>query len=97
MSQGYSVISAASLSSDEWKNVRCFGSSLPAGRVTPSPTPFSKDGRRLEWLPASQRSAGHAQFEAFTKQLSVELIGREITVTEHAAVCIEAAIRRALP
>jgi hypothetical protein len=80
VSQGYSVISSASLSSDEWKNVRRFGSSLPAGRVTPSPKPFSKDGRPLELLAASHKSAGHAEFETFARRLSVELIGRAISV-----------------
>jgi hypothetical protein len=80
VSQGYSVISSASLSSEEWKNVRHFGSSLPAGRVTPSLRPFSKDGEPLQWLAASEKSASHDQFEAFAKELGADLIGRAITV-----------------
>jgi hypothetical protein len=79
-SRGYVVISAASLSREEWNNVRRFDSSLPAGRVTPSPKPFSSTGKPLRMLDAREKTCDHHRFESFAKALSLELIGRPIAV-----------------
>jgi hypothetical protein len=79
-SKGYVVIAPASLSRDEWSNVRRFESSLPAGRVTPSPKPFSSTGKPLRMLEAAEKTSDHVRFESFAKALSLELLGRSITV-----------------
>jgi hypothetical protein len=79
-SKGYVVIAPASLSREEWDNVRRFESSLPAGRVTPSPKPFSPTGKPLRLLAAAAKISAHVCFESFARALSLELIGRSITV-----------------
>jgi hypothetical protein len=79
-SKGYVVIAPASLSREEWDNVRRFESSLPAGRVTPSPKPFSPTGKPLRMLAAAAKTSDHVRFESFARALSLELIGRSITV-----------------
>lgn len=79
-SQGYTVIGAASLSGDEWDNVRRFHSSLPAGRVTPSPKPFSAEGEQLKLLAPEHKTVWHSTFEAFTIMLAQELINRPIAI-----------------
>jgi hypothetical protein len=80
-SQGYTVITSAALSSDEWTNVRRFGSSLPAGRVTPSPKPFSLVGEPLKLLAPENKTAEHCRFEKLARILGQELLNRSITVT----------------
>ena len=79
-SKGYAVISSASLSSEEWENVRRFGSSLPAGRVTPSPKPFSPTASPLQLLADDERNASIEQFEKFAHMLGQELIRGPIVV-----------------
>jgi hypothetical protein len=79
-SKGYVVIAPASLSRDEWANVRRFKSSLPAGQVTPSPKPFSPNGEPLKMLERAEFTAGHLCFATFAQAMSPELIGRSITV-----------------
>jgi hypothetical protein len=68
MSKGYSVVFPGSLSKGEWGNVRSSGAILPAGQVTPSPKPYSSDGRpekvipREKWTRDMHRIAEFAQF-----------------------------------
>ncbi|HEY6249605.1 MAG TPA: ATP-binding protein [Candidatus Angelobacter sp.] len=80
VSKGYVVIGAASLTSDEWENVRRFESSLPAGRVTPSPKPFSPGGKPLRLLQPDQLTADHKRFESFAQMLAREILHRSLTV-----------------
>jgi hypothetical protein len=79
-SRGYLVIGSAALSREEWENVRRFGASLPAGRVTPSPRAFSPGGMPLQLLKPTHKTTDHARFEAFAQLLARELISRSITV-----------------
>jgi hypothetical protein len=79
-SKGYTVISSASLTSQEWENVRRFESSLPAGRVTPSPRPFSPAGTPLRLLADKDKDAAIIQFEGFSQRLGQELIGLPVAV-----------------
>src|SRR6202165_2644616 len=79
-SRGYTVISPASLSWEEWSNVRRYGASLPAGRVTPSPKPFSPDGSPLKVLDSGNISGQLKRFERFARELAEMLIGHDIDV-----------------
>jgi hypothetical protein len=79
-SRGYTVISPASLSWEEWSNVRRFGASLPAGRVAPSPKPFSRDGSPLTILDPTRITAQFRRFDRLARELAEVLIGRYITV-----------------
>lgn len=80
VSKGYLVIGAGSLSREEWQNVRRFESSLPAGRVTPSPKPFSPGGKPLRVLQPDQMTADHKRFESFAQMLAREILQRNLTV-----------------
>ena len=66
-SEGYTVIAPASLSAAEWTNVRKHEGSLPAGRVTPSPKPFSPNGRPLELLERKDAWPELVKFEDLRK------------------------------
>jgi Histidine kinase-, DNA gyrase B-, and HSP90-like ATPase len=79
-SKGYVVIPPASLSKDEWSNVRRFGTSLPAGQITPSPTPFSLTGEPLRMLSAGDKMPALVCFESFAKALALKLIARPVTI-----------------
>jgi hypothetical protein len=79
-SQGYTVISPASLSLEEWNSVRRCGASLPAGRVTPSPKPFSPVGKPLVMLNETRLTANFRRFERFARDLAEVLIERSIRV-----------------
>lgn len=48
--KGYTVIPPRALSKASWSNVREAGAAMPAGRVTPSPKPFSEDGKPLKYV-----------------------------------------------
>src|SRR5581483_6143933 len=63
-----------------WTNVRRYGASLPAGQVTPSPTPFCEDGRPLRMVEEHQRTAALLRFERFAKELAEVLIERHLIV-----------------
>jgi len=79
-SKGYVVIAPGALSADEWDNVRRFGASLPAGQVTPSPKPFSPNGKPLRMLSATERTTGHQCFESFVRSLATELMDHSVMV-----------------
>jgi hypothetical protein len=80
-SKGYTVIAPASLSAAEWTNVRKHEGSLPAGKVTPSPKPFSASGRPLQIVARKDIWPELFRFELFAKTLAQELVQRSITVT----------------
>jgi hypothetical protein len=79
-SRGYTVISPASLSVHEWNNVRRYAASLPAGRVTPSPKPFSPDGTPLKVLDRHSLTDQLRRFEQFARALAQALLGHDISV-----------------
>jgi hypothetical protein len=61
MAKGYSIIEPGSFSREQWGSIRRAGAALPAGQVTPSPKPYSKDGDELnlkspdDWSPGMRR------------------------------------------
>ncbi|MEM3116790.1 MAG: ATP-binding protein [Nitrososphaerales archaeon] len=80
VSQGYTVIPPRALSKEEWENVRKHEVVLPAGRVTPSPKPFSKDGKPLRLVPVEKWTPGMARVAEYARRLAIELLGRDIVV-----------------
>ncbi len=64
VTQGYTVVTGSQLSKAAWANVKNCGAILPAGQVTPSPKPFSPDGKPLTYISpdkAMQEMAAYAQ------------------------------------
>ncbi len=66
-SRGYTVIPSRALSKATWSNVREAKAALPAGRVTPSPKPFSPDGRPMKL--ATDVTDGMLAFERYVGRI----------------------------
>lgn len=80
VSSGYTVVHGGSLSPGEWDNVRRAGVVPPAGRITPSPKPYSPDGKPLDVLDRSEWSAGMVQIVAYAKCVARKVLGIELAV-----------------
>lgn len=80
MSQGYNVIPGGALSKGEWANVRATGVALPAGKVTPSPKPFTPGGQPLKMLDRDRWTASMTSIAAFASALGEIVIGDPVTV-----------------
>lgn len=77
ISQGYRVVPGGTFSRDQWDNIRRSGAVLPAGKVTPTPKPFSPDGDPAEVVDATPSMDAFAEF---CKELARHLMGKEISV-----------------
>jgi len=77
---GYTVVSGGSMSSGEWENVRRAGSMEPAGRVTPTPQPYTEGGEPLKLIPADRWTDGMRYLVEYAKAIGRELTGREVEV-----------------
>lgn len=80
VSQGYTVIAPGSFSKAAWGAIRAAGAALPAGRVTPSPKPFSPDGTPLTLIAPDDYTPEQASFVRAARQLHKDLVGKEIRV-----------------
>jgi len=88
VSQGRQLVYGGALSGDEWKQLRKFNDVLlPAGQVTPSPKPYSPEGRpervvdEKDWTPDMKRVARFCQklWVLLTEQSCFVYIVREPT------------------
>jgi hypothetical protein len=80
ISKGYQVIHGGTLSGDEWNNVKRAGTMLPAGKVTPSPRPYSSGGRPEIVVDPSEWSAEMNGTVRYARELARCLMGRDIEV-----------------
>lgn len=83
-SEGYVIVQGGSLSKAEWQNVRRFGIVKPAGQVTPSPKPFSPDGKPLVFLrPEDQWTEDMVRVATYTQALGIKLLeyGPQVKIT----------------
>lgn len=80
MSLGYTVVPGGSLSGGEWANVKRDQVILPAGKVTPSPKPYSPDGEQLKIVPPEKYTEGMTRIADYARALSRELMGAWIVV-----------------
>lgn len=74
---GYTVVTGGAMTRDQWANVRAAGVLAPAGRVTPTPRPFSEHGEPARH---AQRSPAMRRFEAFCHVMAERLLGRPVHV-----------------
>lgn len=81
VTRGYTVVHGGMLSSGEWDNVRRSKAVLPAGQVTPSPKPFSPDGKPLQVIDPSQYTQEQRDFAEFASRVGNALTGQTISVT----------------
>jgi hypothetical protein len=80
VSQGYTVVHGGALSKVEWDAVRRSKAILPAGQVTPSPKPFSPDGKPLRFIQTHDWSDQVRETIAYVREISARLLGTEIEV-----------------
>jgi hypothetical protein len=80
LSQGYTVIPGNAFSKAAWGAVRSAGAALPAGRVTPSPKPFSPEGEPLELINVADYTPAQRGFVTAVGRLHMDLIGTRIDV-----------------
>ena len=78
--KGYQVVHGGNLSGNEWGMVRRTGAILPAGRVTPSPRPYSEDGEQMQEVDESSWSPRMHSVVALAKRLGTRLTGVEPAV-----------------
>ncbi|BCB21934.1 hypothetical protein [Bosea sp. ANAM02] len=74
---GYAVIHGGAFSGQAWTQIRAAGVQ-PAGRVTPTPKPFSDDGEPAK---LAVRTPAMDAFAEFCKTMARELLDAEISVT----------------
>lgn len=74
VAEGYAVIHGGSMSKDEWANVHRHGVAKPAGQVTPSPKPFSPDGKPLTFLPCEDWTDDMMRVVRYATDLGAKLL-----------------------
>lgn len=87
VARGYTVITGGSFNRRQWDSVRRTGAALPAGQVTPSPKPYSKDGPRLKLIPRANWTDGMTAFARLARRLARELLSvteLEVRIVEQA-------------
>lgn len=80
ISKGYTVIPAGALSKGEWANVKSSGAALPAGKVTPSPKPYSETGAPLKLIPIEDWTKPMERLALFAETLGRYLLGVTVVV-----------------
>ena len=78
--QGYTVVTSSQLNSDEWSRVREYSALIPAGRVCPTPRPFSDDGTPLELIAREDYTPEMLRFERFITEASPFIVGDVVRV-----------------
>lgn len=74
VSEGYQVVHGGSLPKEVWRNVKAIEAIKPAGQVTPSPKPFSKDGKALGLIPYSDWSKDMHRIASQASVIALALI-----------------------
>ncbi len=86
VTKGYTVVHGAQLSGAEWAAAKRVDAIQPAGQVTPSPKPFSPEGRPLktidpaDWTPDMRRVVAYARVVA----QKIMGCGLHVTITNEA-------------
>jgi hypothetical protein len=80
MSEGYTVIPPGALSGGEWANVKRHEVARPAGQVTPSPKPYSENGKPLNLIIEAAWTDGMRRIAGYVRAVARELLGHDIMV-----------------
>lgn len=78
VSKGFTVVTGNMLSSNTWKNVKNAGAILPAGQVTPSPKPYSPDGKPFVFC--KDVSKEMRDIQAYAQWMALSVLGANIAV-----------------
>lgn len=79
-SEDRQLVHGAHLTAGEWENVRRAELLPPAGQVTPSPKPYSPEGKPINLIPPENWSAGMIRVVEFAKIVAHEILGAKISV-----------------
>jgi hypothetical protein len=80
VARGLPLVHGGNLSRDEWVQARRVGVLSPAGQVTPSPKPYSEDGRPLIEIEEADWTDGMKRFAHFVRHYSRSLLGVTVRV-----------------
>ena len=82
VSMGGTLVHGAMMSGQEWKNAKAAGAIEPAGRLCPSPKPYSDDPNAppVKVVPESEWTAGMRNIAAYAELLAKELINVDLAV-----------------
>lgn len=82
--QGYTVIPGGSFTAWAWSNIKSAEAALPAGQVTPSPKPFSANGKPLKLLDPEKWTPQMRDFVDFAKWIISQTtkVDVEISITK---------------
>lgn len=80
-SKGFTVIAGGAFTADAWDKIKEAEAVLPAGRVTPSPRPFSPDGEPLKLVPQDEWSPAMAAYAAMVSRLAERLESIDVVVS----------------
>jgi hypothetical protein len=80
---GGTIVSGRMLSKEQWENVKRAGAIEPAGRVWPTPKPYSNDPNAdpAEIIPASEWTPGMKNVAEYSQFLAKELMDVRLIVT----------------
>jgi len=74
VSKGYVVVHGGMMNGQEWENARDAGAILPAGKVTPSPKPYSDSGKPEEIIPYDLWTPGMKHMASYCRLLADKLM-----------------------
>lgn len=77
---GYKIVHGGSFSKEAWTAIRAGGGIQSAGKVTPTPKPYSPDGTPLKDYPADRWTKGMHAVVAFYTAMAKAAIHRDIRV-----------------
>jgi hypothetical protein len=78
IAEGYVVLHGSTFNKDQWSNVKAAGIVKPAGQVTPTPKPFSPEGKPAE---PADRTPAMERFAGFVRAFCKAAAGIEVSVT----------------
>ncbi len=78
VAQGYTVVQGGSLPADVWERIKDAEILKPAGQVTPSPKPFSPDGKPLKLMDQNDLTPEIKAFEEFVREFALRVGGLNV-------------------
>ena len=82
VSMGGTVVHGGMMNAQEWKNAKAAGAIVPAGRLCPTPKPYSDDPNAppVTVVPESEWTDGMKNIVPYAKFLAKELMGVDLAV-----------------
>lgn len=75
---GYTVVYGSQMSREEWDAARRTGTLPPAGRVTPTPQPFTEGGKPLRLIERGEQTAAMKSFVVYIERIGSRLLASDL-------------------